>query len=201
MDKKLRFLWWGVLGALLFAASIKFLLPVKSPVKMEQATVNREIIVFITGAVNHPGLLHLPLDARLADALEKAELSYDADMEVLNPAQKLKDGQKIIVPHRIPAEIPTEGDEVLTGSTLTEGSREVETLEKTSESTANKVNINHAGVGELDTIPGIGPAIAQRIVDYREQNGLFSSPEEIQNVSGIGPKTYEKMASFITVGY
>lgn len=179
MDKKIRIIWWTVLGFLLVIAALKFLLPVKSPVKMEQAAGNRNIVIFITGAVENPGLLSLPLDARLADALEKAVLSPEADLEALNPAQKVKDGQKILIPNKE----KSSNDNRLSGSSL-----------------GKAVNINSAGPEELDTIPGIGPALAQRIIAYREQNGLFSSTEEIQNVSGIGPKTYEKMAEYIRVG-
>lgn len=184
MEKKLKIIWWGVLGFFLMAAVLKFLLPVKSPLKIEQAEENRKIVVFITGAVENPGLLHLPLDARLDDALKEAVLSNNADQEVLNPAQRLKDGQKIIVPFR---------EEISENNPLS-GNISMSTSKE------SRVNINIADLGELDTIPGIGPALAQRIIDYREQNGPFTSPEEIQNVSGIGPKTYEKMAEYIRVG-
>ncbi|NLI92417.1 MAG: helix-hairpin-helix domain-containing protein [Peptococcaceae bacterium] len=193
MDRKLKYLWWGVLGALVLAAGIKFLLPVKSPVTIEEAQGDREIVVYVTGAVNYSGLIHLPLDSRLEDALKKAGLRTDADIEALNPAQKLKDGQKIIVPSKLPAE---------NGQTGSTGSASPSSASLSSAGVnSSRVNINTAGAGELDSIPGIGPAIAQRIIDYRMKNGLFSSPEEIQNVSGIGPKTYEKMAPYITVGH
>jgi competence protein ComEA len=167
LDRKLKLVWLGILGILLVAAAMKFLLPVNSPANMELTQENREIVVYITGAVKNSGLYALPLDSRLDDVLKLAVLVADADQELLNPAQRLKDGQKIIVPYN----------------------------------SSGKVNINNAGLAELDTIPGIGPVLAQRIIDYREQNGLFSSPEEIQNVSGIGPKTYEKMADYITIGF
>jgi competence protein ComEA len=182
VDKKIRYLWWGVLGLLFVIAIGKFILPVKTPIQVESSPVNREIVVYVTGAVKHPGLICLPIDARLDDALKKAELKEDADIEALNPALKLKDGQKVIVPS-----IPLPNTDNQTASTV--------------QVTSKLVNINSAGLGELDTIPGVGPALAQRIIDFREQNGLFSSPEEIQNVSGIGPKTYEKMAGYITVGF
>lgn len=197
MDRKLRFLWWGILGILLVMGFIKFLLPVRTPLPVEPTQANREIVVYITGAVLHPGLLSLPLDARLDDALEKAVLSGDADLEVLNPAQKLKDGQKIIVPYKASMNLNNElqGDsEAAYTPSSGDGSGRMQS------GSASKVNINYAGITELDSIPGIGPALAQRIIDYRTQNGPFSSPEEIQNVSGIGPKTYEKMAAYVTVG-
>ena len=192
LETWIRRIWWAVLGILVVAAFVKFLIPVNNPVTIEQNAQSREIVVYISGAVQNPGLLKLPLDARLDDALRLAGLSPEADVEALNPAQKLKDGQKIIVPFvRDAAPV---NDETAESSGSAAGSPQQ------SARSDGKININTAGLAELDSIPGIGPVLAQRIIDYREQNGFFSSPEEIQNVSGIGPKTYEKMADYITVG-
>jgi len=194
LEKKLRLLWWGILGVLLVLAAVKLFLPVNSPVEVNQAEENREIVVYISGAVVHPGLLHLPLNARLDDALQAAELTAEADLEVLNPAQKLKDGQKIIVASK------STGTGQLTGNETQNKTENSAAQPGTTDGLSAKVNINTAGINELDTIPGIGPALAQRIIDYRTENGLFSAPEEIQNVSGIGSKTYEKMEKYISVG-
>ena len=183
MDKQLKMIWWGVLGMLLLAAFIKFLLPVKTPVLIESNQHTNEIVVFITGAVEKPGLLSLPVDARLHHALAQAIPTQEAYLDVLNPAQRVKDGQKIVVPYK-PLE-STESDSAGASSPADQQSL---------------VNINTAGVNQLVSIPGIGPVLAQRIVDYREKNGYFSSTEDIQNVSGIGPKTYENLSSYITVG-
>ncbi|NLP43353.1 MAG: ComEA family DNA-binding protein [Peptococcaceae bacterium] len=191
METWFRRIWWAVLGILLVAAFVKFLIPVKNPVTVDQVAENRKIVVYITGAVQNSGLLELPLDARLDDALREAGLSPDADVEVLNPAQKLKDGQKIIIPF-VQVASSIEG--------TTENMGNVGETAQQRAKAGGRININTAGLAELDTIPGIGPVLAQRIIDYREQNGFFSSPEEIQNVSGIGSKTYEKMADYITVG-
>ena len=195
LDRKLKLVWLGILGILLVAAAMKFLLPVNSPANMELTQENREIVVYITGAVKNSGLYALPLDSRLDDVLKLAVLAADADQELLNPAQRLKDGQKIIVPYKI-IDSGQEAD-----SADSTNSKQAKQATVNSGNSSGKVNINNAGLAELDTIPGIGPVLAQRIIDYREQNGLFSSPEEIQNVSGIGPKTYEKMADYITIGF
>ncbi len=187
MDKKLKLIWWGILGLLLFVAFMKFLIPVKSPVNMDVAEANEDIVVYVTGAVEHPGLLSLPLDARLDNALRESKPKENADLDVLNPAQRLKDGQKIIVPYKTEQTLQQKGESLVVSNPVTQ-------------SGSVKININTGGVSELDNIPGIGPVLAQRIVNFREQNGLFSSTEEIQNVSGIGTKTYENMSSYITVG-
>jgi competence protein ComEA len=189
LDRKLKLVWLGILGILLVAAAMKFLLPVNSPANMELTQENREIVVYITGAVKNSGLYALPLDSRLDDVLKLAVLVADADQELLNPAQK------IIVPYKI-IDSGQEAD-----SADSTNSKQAKQATVNSGNSSGKVNINNAGLAELDTIPGIGPVLAQRIIDYREQNGLFSSPEEIQNVSGIGPKTYEKMADYITIGF
>lgn len=193
MEGRVRYIWWGILGLFFVGAAFRFLLPVHSLVEFEQNEENSEIVVYITGAVKNEGLLSLPLDARLDDALKTAVLSEEADLEVLNPAQKLKDGQKIIVPYKL-SELETAGQSAANNKMPSTSSGKI------ADSSLGKVNINTAGAAELDTIPGIGPVLAQRIIDYRLQNGLFSSPEDIMNVSGIGSKTFEKMAEYIRVG-
>ncbi len=179
------------MGLLLAAAAVKLLLPVK-PSSVETVQASREIVVYVTGAVAQPGLYHLPLDSRLHALLQKAVLAANVDRDASNPAQKLKDGQKIV--------IPAKATDIGQNSDTASDSGNLQTAVVKAVNASGKVNINTAGLAELDAIPGIGPALAQRIIDYREQNGLFSSPDEIQNVSGIGPKTYEKMAGAITVG-
>jgi len=188
MDRKLKIIWWGILSLFLVVALIKFLIPVKPPISINVTEDNKGIVVYITGAVHNPGLLSLSLDARLDDALKEAKPMANADLEVLNPAQRLKDGQKIIVPYIVEEPIQlTDQSQVVFNTAIPTGT--------------GRININTGGVTELDKVPGIGPVLAQRIVDYREQNGFFSSPEEIKNVSGIGAKTYENMTDYITVGY
>lgn len=141
------------------------------------------IFIHITGEVEKPGLYQLPEGARVNDGIEKAKATEEADLDALNLAQILFDGTKIIVPAK--GQELTNGDQVLT---------------ITSVNNDGLVNINTANTQELaDKLPGVGPVIGQRIVDYREKNGPFKAKEDIINVSGIGSKTYENIKDIIFV--
>jgi len=158
----------------------------------DQASSQREepeaIFVHIIGAVQQPGVYQMKEGDRVFQALEKAQPTDEADINRLNLAEPLVDGGKIYVP-KVGEEIPGEmlGTAIIPGSGL-------------SPLGAGKVNINTASVEELDQrLPGIGPALAQRIVDYRQKNGRFTKPEDIMEVSGIGEKRYEQIRDLITV--
>lgn len=218
MERRMRYLWWGILGILVLIAGWKFFLPHGATASVEKASSNREIVVYVSGAVEKAGLVHLPLDARLNDALKEAKPLPEANLDLMNPAEKLKDGQKITVPVKPrvnpemnPGVLGTNGTTVqqvpgasnasvsatLPAQSTQQGSM---TLPTSQNSSNGKININTAGAAELDRLPGIGPAFAERIIQYRTENGPFSKPEDLQNVSGIGAKTYEKMASMVTTG-
>jgi len=202
MESKIRWVQGGVLAILVLGAAWKLFLPHGEAAQVRQSTASREIVVYVTGAVTNPGLVRLPLDARLDDALKKAVPQVNANLEVLNPAEKLRDGQKINVPAKQPpagdgATGASPGSGVPAGSTT---SSPTPVVSGSSASVKGKININTAGVAELDQLPGVGPVLAQRIIDYRTEHGPFAAPEELQNVSGIGAKTYEKMAAAVTVG-
>lgn len=131
--------------------------------------------VQISGAVKTPGVYQLPQGSRVYEAIEKAGgLREDACADELNQARVLTDGERIHV------------------NTQTE-----ETSEKQEQTEDGRININTASVPELTTLTGIGETRAQAIVDYRESNGLFSVPEDIKKVSGIGESTYENIANAI----
>ena len=148
-----------------------------------------ELIVDVGGAVRHPSVVTLSAGSRVRDAIEAAGgLSDDADTTQINQAAPVADGEKVYVPHR--------GEAVVAPT----GSGNASQVDGASGSVSDRqVNINTATVSELDELPGIGPAIAQSIVDDREENGAFSSPEDLMRVSGIGEKKYEKLASLICV--
>lgn len=147
----------------------------------DQDEVIGEILVHVSGAVEKPGVYTLPEGSRWIDAIKLAVPTEQADLHRLNLAAVLSDGQKIPVPTVIENEA-TSPDVALTTDSLS----------------TNKVNINTASIEELNTLSGIGPALAQRIIEYRQVNGDFKSIEEIKNVSGIGEKKYQAIKDFIS---
>ncbi len=143
------------------------------------------IKVDVRGAINAPGVYALPLGSRVEDALTAAGNSLaNADLSKLNLARKLADGELINVPAKGDASIANASPNAPTAAT---------------KSPSGKININIATIAELDTLPGIGPAIAGNIVDYRTQNGLFKKIEDLKKVKGIGDVIFEQIKDRITV--
>ncbi len=166
------------------------------------------IVVHISGAVNIEGIVELEAGSRIANAIEKAGgVKENADMTDINLAYPLEDGMKIHIPTKEETEANKNNENMIDESYVTSSSGGVSSKEDTnstqgsSKSTTSneKVNINTATQEELDTLPGIGPSIASKIIDYREQNGKFNSIEEIKEVSGIGDAKYEKIKDSITI--
>jgi competence protein ComEA len=158
--------------------------PSGEAVTLRPVPTDKPIVVHITGAVPRPGVYALPQGARVQDAISAAGgFLAEAEKVDINLAALLEDGEKLDVPYIEGASpvIPTPGEElVIIGTEL--------------------IDINTASAAELETLPGIGPTTAQKIVDYREQNGPFLTTEDIINVSGIGSGTYERIKDLITVG-
>jgi len=141
-----------------------------------------EIFVYISGAVNKPGVFKASPNARVFDIVAMAGgLTDEADRAKTNLAQSIKDGMHIHVVDKLPV---SNEHSATTGTTKTK--------------VGNKVNINHADKSELDTLPGVGPALAERIIEYRQTNGSFTSIDELKNVPGIGSSKFEKMKEKIT---
>lgn len=202
------------------AAIWKFILPHNSTLTVEKADESREIVVYVSGAVERPGLVHLPINARLDDALKQVNPLPEANIDQINPAEKLKDGQKVIVPYKPvpqpvvqPAVLPqgqttnantsasaSEGSATPVVNSIQPGTNQNANTQYAAQTSSGLININTADITELDKLPGIGPALAERIIQYRMEHGLFLQPEDLKKVSGIGEKTYEKMASMVTVG-
>lgn len=147
------------------------------------------IQVHVAGAVRDPGVHALPPNCRLTDALDAAGgLTDEADQEQLNLADFVWDGQRVFV-SRIgapPPPSPTPG-------------RAQSNEAEPSDRSGGPININTASAADLETLPGIGPVYAQRIIAYREASGPFSDPAQIMQVEGIGRARYERIEDKITV--
>lgn len=163
-------------------------------------------IVHIAGAVNKPGVYHLPAGSRIYDAITTAgDTTFQADISDLNLAAVIGDGDKIDIP--ILQNKPDPKPEPLTNEARQESFSSSEPISKTKTilhsrsavQSSRKININTATVSELDNLPGIGPKLAERIILYRQQHGPFKRIDDIVLVSGIGSKRFEQMKSMITV--
>ena len=144
------------------------------------------IRVYVSGAVHRPAVYELPPDSIVQDVLEAAGgPTSDADLAHINLAQGLEDQQHVYVAREGEANPAPPVSGTGSGSGKTAGA---------------VMNINTATAAELETLPRIGPTMAQRIVEYRQANGPFESIEEIQEVPGIGPKTFAGFEDTITVG-
>ncbi|WP_229711376.1 helix-hairpin-helix domain-containing protein [Pectinatus frisingensis] len=142
-----------------------------------------KLVVYVTGAVNSPGVIELPEGSRIVDAVNKCGgMNESADTENINLAQKITDAAQIKIPIR---------SENTNTVSLSDG--------KSSSIDNNRVNINTADESVLDTLPGIGPAMAKRIVEYRQNQGNFQSIDDLKKVRGIGEAKYIKLKDKITI--
>lgn len=176
----------GILLGLFLAALVWVVArtPSGEAVVLRPVPTDKPLVVHITGAVPRPGVYALPQGARVQDGISAAGgFLAEAEKTGINLAQSLEDGEKLDVPF-------VEGASPVLATPVPE----------VVEATSELVNINIASIAELDTLPGIGPTTAQKIIDYRDQNGPFLSTEDIINVSGIGPASYERLKDLITVG-
>jgi len=132
-----------------------------------------DVVVDVTGAVGRPGVYRLPAGSRVTDAVERAGgAAPKAELEAVNLAARLADGQQVVVPERGPS-----GAAALTPGAVEEG----------------PISLGTATVEQLDTIDGIGPVTAEGIVEFREQRGGLSSVDQLDQISGIGPATMEAL--------
>lgn len=151
------------------------------------------ITIFVSGEVNKPGIVTLESGNRLADAVEKLDgPTKDAELNKVNMALKVEDEKHYIIP-KIGEDIKSDEDIISNEDT------NLSKMDKENENKNNKININTATVQELDTLPGIGEATANKIVQYRQENKSFKSLEEVKNVNGIGDKKFDNIKDFISV--
>jgi competence protein ComEA len=135
------------------------------------------VVIDVVGAVRRPGLYRMRQGQRIADAVGRAGgATGKADLEQINLAAPLADGEQVVVPRRGAAGVAAAG-----GST----------------GAAGPVHLSTATAAELDALPGIGPATAEKIVSYREQHGAFRSVDELDAIPGIGPARLEQLRGLV----
>jgi len=153
-------------------------------IETEAEIINKKTIyVHIDGAVIIPGIKEVEEGTRIFELIEIAGgLAEDADISKINLASVLKDEQKIIVPYIVKEEVINNSSSNTTSAKSTKANK-----------SQLPININYATFEEFQLLNGIGPSMAQKIIDYREENGFFNSIEDIKNVSGIGEAKFNKI--------
>lgn len=137
------------------------------------------VLVHVAGEVLSPGVYRLPATARVADALAAAGgATADGDPQALNLAAQVEDGQKLTVPRRAPT--PRPGAPAATPAD-------------------RRLNLNVASAAELDTLPGVGPVTAQRILEWRERNGAFASVEQLKELKLVNASVFERIKDLVVV--
>ena len=191
--------------------------PSQSPSADSASSAPVDIYIHVAGAVKKPGLYTLPPDSRLFQALKAAGgAKADADLDAVNLAEKLADGEKVYVPSEQEMKSTPSVEAAGAGNAIGEESETPADAtadsgvhaakgagghggrsDKLTDPSQGTVDINTADAGELQRLPGVGPAMAARIIAFRQSAGGFKKPEELMEVSGIGPKKYAKMQPFI----
>ena len=185
MRSKLVYTGFGILMGLLSSALVFIAAapPRSSPITLLPSPAPSNLAVFVSGAVQNPGVFELPSGSRVDSAIKAAGgWANNADREAINLAALLSDGQKVYV--------KAIGEQPL----VQEDSEQSTTMEP-----PGLIDINTANAEQLDQLPGIGPAKSAEIIAYRQKNGAFDKIEDIQNVSGIGPAIFENIQDLITV--
>ena len=153
--------------------------------QQEVNSTQSHLYVDIGGEVMKPGVYEVSDGTRLFEVIDKAGgLTEDADIDGINRAETVQDGQKIMIGRH--GENPDENRDSYSANNVTDSGE-------------GTVNINTADAAALQTIPGIGPSKADRIIEYRESEGKFNEIDDIKNISGIGNKTFESIKEYITV--
>ena len=163
---------------------------IENAIIYEENLEEKEIVIHITGAVKEQGIVKVKEKSRILDVINQAGgITEEADLSKINLAYAVKDGQKIYVPN-INDDIGLEYITEEAGENVIE-----DVFNKGNE----KVNINTAGQTELETLSGVGPSTALKIINYRKENGNFEKIEDLKNVPGIGDAKFESLKESICV--
>jgi competence protein ComEA len=157
-----------------------------------ETVASGDIFVQVAGAVRRPGVVRMPPGARVFEALRAVGgAQEDADEHALPLAAMLADGMRVYVPRQgEEGEVSGPGAAAVTGGHIALGG--------STEAGHEKVSLTHASEAELQTLPGIGPAMAARIIAFREDHGPFISVEELDDVPGVGPATMERLRPLVS---
>lgn len=183
------------MGYAWYEASVQDQAEVLAPgdVNSAPAEVKKDkVAVYVSGAVNKPGIVYVDFESRVGDAVNQCGgVLPTADMNALNMAQTVQDGMHIKV-----SEKTAIGQAGIGGKA---GAENQSAVKNTGSGDVVMVNINQGDAAELSKLKGVGPAMAQRIIDYRNANGAFQVPEDLQKVKGIGPAKFAKLKAQITL--
>jgi competence protein ComEA len=144
------------------------------PLESVEAAAPAALVVHVVGAVHRPGLYRLREGSRIADAVKRAGgATKRADLSLVNLAAPIADGVQVVVPRRMTAAATTGAGP--------------------AQAPAGPVHLNTATLEQLDELPGVGPSTAQKILDFRQEHGAFTSVDELDAVPGIGPARLEQL--------
>lgn len=212
LDRKQQFVILLLVGVILFGGGYRFAQMKEraaeegKPALEAASNKAKDLLVHVAGAVAKPGVYQLPRGSRIIDAVNQAGPAAEAELDSLKLASPVTDGQTIYVPMKSPTQVGSTATGSPPGAPVSSaGTGQNAFTSQTgvkpsgAATVTGLVNINTADQSQLDTLPGVGPSLAQRIIQHREINGPFKAIEDIKDVSGIGDKNFEKLKDRVTV--
>jgi competence protein ComEA len=199
--KNVLYVLLGVMAGFVLAGVLVYVsrAPSGESIILQPAPTKAPLAVHVVGAVPRPGLYELAEGSRVRDAIDAAGgLLAEAGAETLNLAALLQDGQQLVVPYADGRAVTTADETVDLPSSEPEIPPEALEPAVPEDPNLELLNLNTATLEELEALPGIGPTLAQRIIDYRDQNGFFAV-EDLLNVPGIGQSTFDQIKDLVTV--